>query len=135
MTVKFPAAILAAALTLAACSDGPTAGESPMQRLAGSYAEHTFTITESGRTTNLQAQGASLDIVLDSSGTTSGRLVVPGVLDASMAGTWTLKADTVRFNQTADTFVRDMPFLLRAERLVGIQEFDGARIDVTLARL
>lgn len=145
MTPKYliPAAVLAAALTLAACGDGPTGAESQqlrMRRLAGGYAEQTFTITESGRTTNLRAQGASFEIALAEDGTTTGRLLVPGVLeggadlDASMAGSWTLKADTVRFQQTADTFVRDMPFLVQGERLVGASEIDGTRIDVTLSR-
>ena len=111
-----------------------------MQRLAGSYTAQTFTMTESGQTTNLRAQGASLDIALAADGTTTGRLLVPGVregggdFDASMAGKWTLKGDTVRFDQTADAFVRDMPFLVRDGDLVGTSDFDGTRIDVTLSR-
>jgi len=143
LRVRLPAAIIAAALTLAACGDDPTAAETQrlrMQRLAGSYTAQTFTITESGQTTNLRAQGASLGIALAADGTTSGRLLVPGAdegggdFDASMAGKWTLKGDTVHFDQTADAFVRDMPFLVRDGRLVGTSDFDGTRVDVTLSR-
>lgn len=145
MSLRFrlPAALLAAALTLAACGDGPTGADSlqlRMQRLAGSYEAQSFTATESGRTISLPAQGASFDIVLTADGTTNGRLLLPGAdedggdFDASMAGSWTLKGDTVRFQQDADTFVRDMPFLVRDGRLVGTSENDGARVDVTLSR-
>ncbi len=150
MTLRFriPAALLAAALTLAACGDSPTGGDSQqlrMQRLAGSYegfkyGEKRFTTTENGQTTDWVARGASLKIELAADGTTSGRLLVPGAdedggdFDASMAGSWTLKGDTVRFQQDADTFVRDMPFLVKGGRLVGSEDFGDVRIDVTLSR-
>jgi hypothetical protein len=35
-----------------------------------------------------------------------------------MSGTWTLSGDTVRFAQTADSFVRDWPFFARENQLV-----------------
>ena len=145
---RLPAALLAAALTLAACGDGPTGAEPQqlsMQKLAGSYegfkyGEKRFTITENGETTDLIALGASFKIALAADGTTPGRLLIPGAgadggdFDASMAGSWTLTGDTVRFQQEADTFVRDMPFVVKGGRLVGSAEFGDVRIDVTLSR-
>ena len=80
---------------------------------------------------------------LNSNGTTSGHLHVAAngttpVVDADMAGTWTLNGDVVTFTQAADTFVRNMPFTVqRAGRnvvgMAGDLIFSGTRINVTLA--
>jgi hypothetical protein len=150
MTLKFrlPAVLLAAALTLAACGDSPSGADSQklrMQQLSGSYVgfkygAKKFTTIENGQTTDWLARGASLKIDLAADGTTTGRLLVPGGdedgsdLDASMVGNWTLKGDTVRFQQNADTFVTDMPFLVQGGRLVGSSTFGGIDVDVTLSR-
>lgn len=150
MTVKFrlPAALLAAALTLAACGDAPSGADPQqlrVQQLSGSYVgfkygTKKFTTTRYGQTTDWLARGASLNIELAAEGTTTGRLLIPGGnedgsdFDASMAGSWALKGDTVRFQQDADTFVRDMPFLVQGGRLIGSRNFGGIEVDVTLSR-
>jgi len=63
---------------------------------------------------NVLAAGGSLRITVESSGATSGSLVIPSSVTggaqftASMAGTAVITALTVQFEQSADTFVRDL---------------------------
>jgi hypothetical protein len=57
-----------------------------------------------------------------------------GDFDADLAGTWTLKGDTIRFAHPADTFVRDMPFAVHDTELRGDRTFSGVRVRVTLVR-
>ena len=82
-------------------------------------------------------------MVLNSNGTTTGHLhlVASGnnpALDADMAGTWVRTGTTVTFDQTADTFVRDMNFTLSSTgtkwELTGDQAFSGTRIQLTLTQ-
>ena len=109
-----------------------------VNNLAGTYTAITFRTTSSGIITDQLATGSSLTITLTANGTTTGRLLVPGGaedggdLDADMAGTWTLMGSTVRFVQTADTFVRDILFTASPNQLVGDAVFDGTRIELTL---
>jgi len=122
----------------AACGSDPIAPAA--SEVAGSYAATTFTVTEGGRTTDLLAQGASLQLVLAPDRTVTGRLFVPqgdesgADLDASMAGTWTVSGTTVRFGQPGDTFIRDVPFTVAAGELRGDATFGDARVRVTLER-
>lgn len=139
-------ATLAALLLLIGCGDDPTEPRLTMELLAGEYVAEdsfgaiTFTTTEAGQTVDWLARGASLTIRLAPNGSTEGRLFIPEAdedgsdLDADMAGTWTLVGDTVRFSQSADTFVRDMPFVARDGRLEGDRVFGGTRVRVTLVK-
>jgi hypothetical protein len=96
--------------------------------------------TSHGETTDWLAEGAKFTIDLAGDGSTTGHLFIPGIeedgsdLDADLAGTWTLKGDTVRFTHEADTFVRDMPFLVKEGKLEGDHTFDGTRIQIVLER-
>lgn len=93
---------------------------------------------------NQLALGGSLQLNLHSDGTTSGHLhfVASGgdpAFDADMTGTWIQDGSTIDITQAADTFVRDMVFMI--ERLggnelmlTGDQVFDGTRVNVTLGR-
>lgn len=115
--------LLLAVFAIAACDSSPTAPT--MNSVAGDYRATEFTVTTSGQTVNLLANGALLEMTLRQDGTTTGRLFVPGGeedgsdFDASLDGTWTLRGDTVRFAQAADTFVRDVPFRVNGDRLQG----------------
>ncbi len=106
--------------------------------IAGSYQATIFTSTTSGVTTNHLTAGGSFTITLAANGTTSGQLFVPGggagggALDESMVGTWELVGTTVQFDQTADTFVRDMIFTASSNRLRGGQAFGSTTVRVTL---
>ncbi len=130
--------VLGLAVALAAC-DSPTEPRT-VASVSGSYRATTFTLVQEGSTVDLLQQGAELDLRLDPNGTTAGRIVVPngdedgGDFDADLTGQWTLKGDTVRFQHAADTFVRDMPFLVRGSRLEGDETFGGARIRVVLEK-
>ena len=134
-------ALLAAALLtggVLACGDDSTA---PTSGVAGSYAATTMTRTPSGGSAvDVLAAGGSLTIQLKSDGTTTGQLVIPASLNggqqltASMAGTWTQTGSTVTFSQSADTFVRDMPFTVAGSTLQGDKTFGSDRVVVVLTR-
>ena len=143
--------LCSAALIIAACGgsappagpDGPDTSNTPAgSDVAGSYVASTFTTQDSTGVTDQIGRGASIELVLDTSGVTSGRLFVPGGsedgsdFDADLEGTWTLRADTVEFNQTADTFIRDMPFLFLSDSdgLSGEETFGGTLVRVVLAK-
>jgi hypothetical protein len=117
-----------------------------MQVVAGDYAAggefgaFSFTTLANGETTDWLAIGAELTLDLRADGTVTGRLFVPeadedgGDLDEGMNGTWTLDGNTVRFQQTADTFVRDLAFDWTDGVLTGERTFDDHRVRVVLLR-
>jgi hypothetical protein len=120
-----------------ACGDpaAPTVAD-----LAGSYSATTLTWQDSTGTTNWLAQGSSLSIVLMANDSTRGRLFVPGGdengadLEADLAGSWVLRGDTVEFDQAADTFVRDMPFVFAGGKLAGQATFSGGTVRVVMVK-
>jgi hypothetical protein len=129
--------VLAATIALGsivACSEGtsPT-----MAGVAGAYSASVFTTTTSGTTTNEIARGSSLTLLLSAQGTVTGSLVIPADgVDEDMAGTWSLNGSTVTFNQSADTFVRDMDFTFGSNgTLTGDQTFGSTRVQITLIRI
>jgi len=114
----------------------PTAGTVP-----GIYAARTFTTTDSsGTTTDWIVAGGSLNLILAQGGAAGGQLLLPGMgpagsdFIASMTGTWELIGTTVRLTQSADTFVRDMPWLAGENLLTGDHTFDGTRVRVVLVK-
>lgn len=132
MASKFRTRSFALLFALAACD-----GVSDSERIPGEYRATILTATENGATTDYLKEGVSLNITLNEDGTTTGRLSVPDdvePIDASMAGRWTVRGDTVRFEQSADTFVRDVPFLARDGRLLGDRSFGGTRVRVLLSK-
>ena len=77
---------------------------------------------------------------MNQDGTTSGRLLAPGLgengadLDEDLAGTWTLEGSTVIFDQTGDTFIRDVPFTADPNRLNAEGAFGGAVVRAVLTK-
>lgn len=126
---------LAALLATGGCTEATVPGG-----LAGQYTATTFTVTQGGSTTNVLQAGGSLTMRLTSTGGTSGRLVVPAsvsggsALDASMDGSYTFSNGLVTFQQSADTFVRDMVFTAAGNTLSATQTFSGTTINIVLAR-
>jgi hypothetical protein len=124
-------------IALAACSDdnfSPT-----VENVAGSYTASTFTYETAAGTTDLLALGAVVSIDLDADGTTTGEIFLEdggedGDLDESLAGTWTLDGSTVTFDQTADTFIRDVEFTADEDRLAGEDTFDDVTIRLVLSK-
>ena len=130
-----------AAVVLACGSDKPT--DTLPANLAGAYTATQFVTTGSSGQTNQLLAGSSLNITLNSNGTTTGHLHLAAsagnpAFDADMAGTWTHVGNTVHFTQTADTFVRDMDFTVVGQgstwSLVGDHSFAGTRIQLTLTQ-
>ena len=130
-------AVSLAGVMLAGCADDPVV---PPPGAPGDYHATRFALSTTGQPINLLAAGASLSISLGDDHQTSGRLQIPAAvtggipLDQSLAGTWRQSHDTVFFSGTADTFVRDVPFLLRGATLVADQTRNGTRLQVTLAK-
>lgn len=132
--------VLVAAAVLACGSESLT---EPGITVEGTYtATQWVTTGGSGQTSQLIA-GSTLNIALNTNGTTTGHLHIAAsggnpALDADMAGTWAKSGNTVTFTQTADTFVRDMPFTVVPDgtrwALVGDHVFSGTRIQLTLTR-
>lgn len=129
--------ILALTMSAVGCEDpaGPTISD-----VAGAYEAVEFTTTTDGSVIDHLADGAQFEITLDVDGITSGTLFIPGAAEGGgdfsedLFGSWMLAGDTVRFDQEADTFIRDMPFEYRGGRLAGDATFGDVRVRVTLAR-
>jgi hypothetical protein len=128
---------------LLACGDST----SPSEDFAtGNYTAIYFVTTgNSGMRDEIMA-GSTLTLNLNANGTTSGHLHVAAsagtpAFDADMAGTWFRAGTTVDINQTADSFVKDMPFELTPDPagtswdLVGDAGFSGTRVQIILRRL
>ena len=123
-------------LAVGACDDDPTAPPAP----TGAYEATNWTGSSGGTTTDILAAGGSFTITLTPQGTTTGHLFIPDVVtgegdfDSDLAGTWTQSGTIINFDHTADTFVRDMPFTIQGNSLVGDRSFGDLRIRVTLTR-
>jgi hypothetical protein len=117
---------LLAVVTIVACSD---AFKPTTENVVGTYSLQTLTTTDTSGTTDWVASGATLTLTIAANGTTSGNLFIPGAAEgggdfnADMAGTWSLSGAVITFDQTADTFVRDMDFSAGKDRLAGDQSF------------
>jgi hypothetical protein len=133
--------VLLTALAFIAC--GGSAENTGPLALAGTYNATEFSTTGTSGQTNELAAGSTLNITLNSNGSTTGHLHLAATaghpaLDADMAGTWAQSGMVVNFNQSADTFVRNMPFAVVAQgsnwSLVGDASFSGTAIHLTLTR-
>ena len=137
---------LVAVLVLGACENPSSPEPLTMRQVAGTYGASqgfgaiTFKANFGGETMDLLAEGATVQITLSADGKTTGYLFVPGAdedgsdFDADLAGTWTLKGDTVRFAHDADTFIRDMPFLVNGDQLEGDEDFGDGRIQLVFRK-
>lgn len=123
-------------LTLTPGCEDPVSPED----IPGTYTATTLTVEEGGTTQDLLSQGASITITLTSIGATEGELFIPegaeGGLDleADLTGTWRLEDSRLRFNQAADTFLRDMFFDVDGRRLSGEETFGDATVRLVLTR-
>jgi hypothetical protein len=125
------------AIALTGCTDElPT-----VETVAGSYTATVFTVKEGAAPTrDILTEGGFINLGLDVAGTTTGQLFAPdaaedgGDFDADLTGTWALDSVTVTFDHSADTFIRDIPFTVEGNRLVGEATFSGAAITVELSR-
>lgn len=143
MMVRNGVLLFAASVTafvLSGCGDDAPTSPTP-DDVVGAYEATTLTVTEGGTTTDVLAEGGSLEITLDGDGSTSGAFVIPPSFSetgqeeqASMEGTWELNGRTVTLDQPADTFVRDASFTFVSGRLEADETFGGATVQVVLVR-
>jgi hypothetical protein len=128
--------LLLLAAAVSACGDS----NEPSASLAGSYTASMLRITPPGESpADILASGGSLTLTIDAQRQVTGNLSVPpsidGGINASMAGTAVVTDSSVRFDQTADTFVRDLTFAIAGPQLRADQTLSsGARYEVILAR-
>ena len=129
-----------AAVALAGCG-GDDNGFSPsVANVAGTYNASQFTATASGQPVNLLALGATVHVVLNPDGTTTGHLSVPDVLgtgpiDADLAGTWTLSGSTVTFSPNdPNSIIGDADFTAAQNSLEADGTFDGTTLHLALAK-
>ena len=93
-----------------------------------------------GASVDQLVQGSEVEITLAPDGTTTGRVFVPragedgGDLDADLTGTWALSRGGVTFDQTADTFIRDVRFTADRNRLIGKASLGHPLIDLVLTK-
>jgi hypothetical protein len=126
-------------LVLSCGGDEPPFTPTP-ESVVGSYQATRLTGTQSGITVNLLSLGASVEMVLNEDGTTTGRVFAPGLeqggqdLDIDLAGTWTLQGETVTFSHSGETFIRDVPFTVGRDRLDGEGTFRTVTIRLTLTK-
>ena len=133
-----PALAALTAGVLAACGDGATESSS----IAGTYTATTFRITPSGQAAvDVLARGGTLVLTIDGDNRTSGMLSLPSAVTggeaftASMTGRAVRTGNTVRFEQTADTFVRDLRWTVDGRTLRAENQTAGAgAFTITLTR-
>jgi hypothetical protein len=130
-----------AAVALAGCGGNDNPFSPTVANVAGTYNATLFTATDStGAKLNLLSLGATVHVVLNPDGTTTGHIFVPdvgqedGPLDADLTGTWTLSGSTVTFSQTADTFIRDVEFTAAQNSLESEGTFNGVTLNLALAK-
>ena len=129
-----------AAVALAGCGGDDNPFSPTVANVAGTYNATLFTATDSAGMLNLLSLGATVHVVLNPDGTTTGHLFVPdlgqedGELDADLTGTWTLSGSTVTFSQTADTFIRDVEFTASQNSLESEGTFEGTTLHLALAK-
>jgi hypothetical protein len=134
-----PVFFVAAAMMACGGSDSTSANGT----VAGSYTATQFITTGSSGQTNQLLAGSTLAINLAGNGTTTGHLHLAAsggnpAFDADMAGTWAQTGSTVNFSQSADTFVRNIPFTAVANgskwALEGTGSFSGTAVQITLSQ-
>jgi hypothetical protein len=136
--VRYAQASLCLIAVLAACSDNPF--NPTTENVVGDYNLQTLTTTDTSGTTDWVTAGATWTMSLAANGTTTGHLFIPGApvggadFNADMAGNWTLSGDSIQFDQTADSFVRDMSFGALENRLTGDHTFSGTRVRLVLTK-
>jgi hypothetical protein len=139
-TILVRGAALCLALALAGCGDDDEGFNPTVDEVAGSYSATTFRLTSGDTDFDLLALGASVTATLDSDGTTTGRLFVPGgvggegEVDEDLAGTWTLTGTTVTFTPSASTLISDVDFAAGPNTLTGQGTYQGALLLLVLTK-
>lgn len=132
-------AAIVAVSALAACGEDQAINP---DSIVGVYTATTFRATPTGTAEiNVLEQGGNLVIAIGGGNTTTGTLTLPAVVtgtvatQASMVGTAVRNGSGVTFDQSADTFVRDLNWTFVNNTLtVTNQSVGGATYTIVLTR-
>lgn len=109
--------------------------------VVGTFGATIFRVTPSGKPQiDVLAQGGSLSISVTAKNVTTGQLSLPASVAGSavlapMTGEAIITGNTVRFQQTADTFVRDLTWSVGRDTLqVSNQSVGSATYTITLVK-
>jgi hypothetical protein len=133
------AIVLLAAISACGSSSDTTR---PAGSIAGSYVATAFSVTPSGQPAiDVLTAGGSLHITVAADSSTTGTLDVPASVTGStdfvgdMTGSASVATSTVQFQQTADTFVRDLTWTRNGTSLTVVNQTAGsAAFTITLTR-
>ena len=129
-----------AAVALAGCGGDDNPFSPTVANVAGTYNATLFTATTGSQPVNLLSLGATVHVVLNPDGTTTGHLSVPdvlgtGAIDADLAGTWTLSGSTVTFSPNdPNSILGDAEFTAAQNSLEGDGTFEGTTLHLALAK-
>jgi hypothetical protein len=109
--------------------------------IAGNYSATVFQVTPSGQATiDVLAQGGILAISILADNSFTGAISVPASVlgtpfSANLSGTAVQSGNTVQFQQSIDTFVRDLTFTIVGTSLQATNQVaGGASFTITLTR-
>jgi hypothetical protein len=127
-------AAFTALVLLGACggSDAPTTTTPPS--IVGSYKATVFQVTPAGQPMiDVLAKGGTLSMVIAADNSTSGSLSLPPSIlgspfSATLTGTAVQTGNTVKFQQTADTFIRDLTFTVNGTALEAKNQTAGVGV-------
>ena len=119
---------------------GDSTDSEPFGEIAGSYISTSFIVTPTGGSAeDVLAAGGLLTIGLEPNGTVTGTLDVPGgvagvaePIHEDMFGTASRAGNTLVLEQSADTFVRDVTWLIGPGSLTGRYVGSDGTVEVTL---
>lgn len=124
---------------IGACSSSDAMGPGS---IAATYVATTFIVTPTGEAQiDVLQAGGTLNIRIAADNTTTGSLNVPASVTGStdfvadMAGSASVTTSSVQFQQTADSFVRDLTWTRTATSLAVVGQTAGsASFTITLTR-
>jgi hypothetical protein len=110
--------------------------------VTGTFRPSVFLVTPPGRPMmDVLTQGGALSISITSTNVIAGTLTLPASvtgsvpLTASMSGDAVVNGNTVKFQQSADTFVRDLTWTIKRDTLEAInQVVAGATYSITMTK-
>jgi hypothetical protein len=134
------ALLLAACVAMWSSACGGDSGTQPTS-IAGNYTATVLQVTPTGQSTiDVLAQGGTLSISIASDNSTTGTINLPASVagtpfTASLSGTAVVSGNTLHFEQSADTFVRDLTFTIVGSTLQATNQVAGvASFTITLSK-
>lgn len=108
--------------------------------VAGTYQATQWTLTGAADI-DVLAEGGSIEVQLQPDRSTTGLMIVPdaasdrGQYAVDMIGTFVITGGRLRFNQAAESFIRNLIWEIADGRLVADGFFAGTEIIVVLTRV